>query len=112
MSSRILRFPDVRGRTGLSRPTTWRLERAGKFPARVQLGGGGGAVGWFEHEIEEFLASRPRVIRPPRPEPRQLARVTEEVSASEKRPRPPTRGPRDLPLGALRSAEESMGEEK
>ncbi len=35
-----------------------RLEKAGKFPKRVQLGPN--RVGWFEHEIIEWLKSRKR----------------------------------------------------
>ncbi len=35
-----------------------RLEKAGKFPNRVQLGPN--RVGWFEHEIIEWLKSRRR----------------------------------------------------
>ncbi len=55
----ILRFGEVRKRTGLSRVTIWRLERDGAFPARVSLGGA--AVGWREDEVQEWIDSRPRV---------------------------------------------------
>lgn len=48
---RLLRFPDVRQRTGLSRSTVWRLERRGEFPKAPQnvcersgVGGGGSDV--------------------------------------------------------------------
>jgi prophage regulatory protein len=40
----------------------WREEKAGRFPARVQLGAQ--AVGWYEDEIAKWLASRPRGPRP------------------------------------------------
>ena len=35
-----------------------RLEAAGQFPSRVRLGAR--RVAWFEDEIEEWIASRPR----------------------------------------------------
>jgi len=35
-----------------------RLEKAGLFPKRIQLGAG--RVAWYAHEIEEWIASRPR----------------------------------------------------
>jgi prophage regulatory protein len=55
----ILRRPEVSARTGLSSPTIWRLERAGKFPARVQLSAN--SVGWHESEVEAWIESRDRV---------------------------------------------------
>lgn len=53
-SMRVLRFPVVRERTGLSRSTVWRLERRGAFPShrRISLN----AVGWLEHEIDAWIA--------------------------------------------------------
>lgn len=54
---RILRIKAVVERTGLSRPTIWRKERAGLFPQRRKLSGS--AVGWLEHEIEEWIESLP-----------------------------------------------------
>jgi predicted DNA-binding transcriptional regulator AlpA len=35
-----------------------RLEAAGQFPDRIQLGGG--RVGWIENEVAEWIRSRPR----------------------------------------------------
>lgn len=58
-TKKILREPEVLERTQRSRPQRWRDIRAGKFPAPVQLGPN--AVGWFEDEINSWLASRPRV---------------------------------------------------
>jgi prophage regulatory protein len=63
----ILRRPEVMARTGLSSPTIWRLERAGHFPARVQLAPN--SVGWFESDIDAWLTSRQRV----RPEQERAA---------------------------------------
>lgn len=36
----------------------WRDVRAGKFPAPIQLGPN--SIGWYEDEIADWLASRPR----------------------------------------------------
>ena len=51
---RILRYPEVTLRTGLSRTTIWRLERTGDFPPRRQLSPN--AVGWIESDVEEWIA--------------------------------------------------------
>lgn len=56
MSERILREPDVRTMTGLSRTTCWRLERADQFPHKHQLSAG--AVGWLESEILAWMNQR------------------------------------------------------
>lgn len=58
-SRRILRDHEVRERTKLSRVQRWRRVRAGTFPAPVQLGPN--SIGWYEDEIETWLADRPRV---------------------------------------------------
>jgi len=52
---KILRKKDVREITGLGDTTLWRLEKLGKFPARLRLGG---AVGWLEEEIAEWIEER------------------------------------------------------
>lgn len=57
--ARLLRVDEVTDRTGLSRTTLWRKERAGEFPQRVKLGPN--AVAWREEEVEEWIASRPTV---------------------------------------------------
>ena len=53
---KVLRKPVVIPTEGLSDPTIWRLERAGKFPKRIQLGGN--SVGWLESEIIEWLEKK------------------------------------------------------
>ncbi|HYF47910.1 MAG TPA: AlpA family transcriptional regulator [Planctomycetota bacterium] len=53
---RILRLPEVLQKTGISETTQWRLERAGKFPRRVNLGGR--MVGWRLSEIHAWMAER------------------------------------------------------
>jgi prophage regulatory protein len=55
-ADRILRKPETMHRVGLSDPTIWRLERAGKFPKRIKLGGN--SVGWFESEIVDWLEAK------------------------------------------------------
>ncbi len=57
-SPRIVRDAEVRAMTGLSRVQRWRLERAGKFPVRVNLSER--SIGWYEADILAWLASRPR----------------------------------------------------
>ena len=54
---RIIDCRKVMDRTGLSRTTLWRLERARAFPPRRRLTSN--RVGWIETEIEEWLRSRP-----------------------------------------------------
>lgn len=54
----ILRMPDVRRKTGLSKSRIYRLEREGRFPARVELGPN--SVGWYENEVDEWNSARRR----------------------------------------------------
>jgi prophage regulatory protein len=63
----ILRDREVEERTKVSRVQRWRRVRAGTFPAPVQLGPN--SIGWYEDEIEAWLAARPRVSYAPTPEP-------------------------------------------
>ena len=51
-------YKNVAERIGKSRIQIYRDVKAGKFPAPIELGPN--SVGWFEDEIDEFLASRPR----------------------------------------------------
>ena len=57
MEQQILRLPDVRRATGISKATLYRLVNAGRFPRPVQLGAR--CVGWRATEIERWLAERP-----------------------------------------------------
>jgi prophage regulatory protein len=50
---RVLRKPEVLSTVGLSDATIWRLERDGKFPKRIQLGGN--SVGWSENEVLRWI---------------------------------------------------------
>lgn len=53
---RLLRFPEVRHRTGLSRTTIWRLERRGTFPAHRRISSN--AVGWLEADVNTWINTR------------------------------------------------------
>lgn len=52
----FLRFPSVRARTGLSRSTIWRLERAGSFPRHRRISRN--AVAWLETEVADWMRSK------------------------------------------------------
>jgi prophage regulatory protein len=58
----IIRPSEVFAKVGLSRSTVWRMERAGDFPARIQLSVK--AVGYDETAIKDWLAKR-GVVRSP-----------------------------------------------
>lgn len=51
---RILRFPEVVSRTGLSRASVYGRIRSGDFPAPVPLGDGR-AVGFIEREVSQWI---------------------------------------------------------
>jgi len=53
---RLLRFPEVRERTGLSRSTIWRLERRGAFPRHHRISAN--AVAWIEDDIANWIRSK------------------------------------------------------
>jgi len=53
---KIIRVKEVLELTGLSRTTLWRLEKKGRFPARLPLSAG--SVGWRNSEINDWVASR------------------------------------------------------
>ncbi len=55
---RLLRRDEVESRCGIARSTIYRLMRAGEFPSPVRVGPR--AVRWPEHELEKWLAERPR----------------------------------------------------
>ena len=58
---RILRLPDVKARTGLSRSSIYAYIKEGKFPKHIALGER--SVGWYESEVDAWVASRQRVNR-------------------------------------------------
>ena len=53
MATVILRLPDVKTRTGLSRSTIYLRVSEGCFPSPISLGGR--AVGWIEAEVNDWL---------------------------------------------------------
>jgi prophage regulatory protein len=55
MPESILRLPAVQSRTGLSRSSIYLKVSQGTFPRSVSLGSR--SVGWFESQIEEWLAN-------------------------------------------------------
>lgn len=56
MRHAILRLPDVLLITGLSRSTVYLRVSEGMFPKPISLGGR--AVGWLEHEVQEWIDRR------------------------------------------------------
>ena len=58
----ILRLPQVREYTGLSRSTIYALIQEKKLKAPIRLGAR--AVGWLKSDVEEFLAERIKASRP------------------------------------------------
>ena len=56
MQTTILRLPQVKARTGLSRSTIDLRISEGTFPKPVSLGAR--AVGWIDLEIQEWLNQR------------------------------------------------------
>lgn len=61
MSHTILRLPEVKSRTGLSRSSIYLRVSEGRFPKPVGLGGR--AVGWVEQDISEWISSRIEISR-------------------------------------------------
>ena len=56
MAQIILRLPEVKNRTGLSRSTIYLRVNQNIFPKPISLGAR--AVGWLENEIEDWVQSR------------------------------------------------------
>jgi prophage regulatory protein len=53
-STTILRLPQVKARTGLSRSTIYARIATGSFPRPIPLGGAR-AVGWVEAQVESWI---------------------------------------------------------
>ena len=67
-SLRVLRLPQVRQATGLSRSMIYQLEAERRFPRRLKIGAR--AVGWVEGEVQAWVATRiecGRTTSPSRP---------------------------------------------
>ena len=54
----LLRLPEVIAMTTLSSTTIYDMMAAREFPRPIRVGTR--AVRWFQHEVIEFIASRPR----------------------------------------------------
>jgi prophage regulatory protein len=54
-AGRLLAWPAVRERVGISRTTAWRLQKDGAFPKPVVISAG--RVGWREEDIIAWAAS-------------------------------------------------------
>lgn len=92
---RLLAWPAVRERVGISRTTAWRLQKAGEFPLPVVISPG--RVGWREDDIRLWLGSLAvrgdRAARTARASP--LA-TTEAVSPPRPATKPAKPGDRQL----------------
>ncbi|MGN6383169.1 MAG: helix-turn-helix transcriptional regulator [Dyella sp.] len=62
----IIRRPELLEAIGLSRPTVYRMMKAGTFPQQVRLGAA--AVGWLRAEVEQWIAERARARATSMPE--------------------------------------------
>jgi prophage regulatory protein len=60
----ILRLPQVKARTGLSRSTIYLRVAQGSFPRPIRLRGPR-AVGWIEAHVENWIARQVEAARRP-----------------------------------------------
>lgn len=56
VNSRIIRLPEVKKLTGISRSNIYGLIKRNKFPKQVNLGAR--SVGWVESEVQEWIEHR------------------------------------------------------
>lgn len=65
MAKNILRGPEVRRRTGLSKSTLYDLMARNQFPRPIALSPepGGRSVGWLDDEVEAWIEQRVRASR-------------------------------------------------
>lgn len=56
---RVIRLKEVAKRTGLSRSTIYQMLSESLFPQPIKIGER--AIAFYEHEIDEWLANKPRV---------------------------------------------------
>jgi prophage regulatory protein len=62
IATTILRLPEVKARTGLSRSTIYLKMAEGSFPEPIALGVR--SVGWIESEVDAWIAQRIEQSRP------------------------------------------------
>ena len=56
---KLIRFPTVKDRTGLSRSTIWRLQRTGAFPKHHRISAN--AVAWVEQDVVDWMRAKASV---------------------------------------------------
>ncbi len=56
MSNKIIRLPEVKDQTGLSRSSIYLRMSKGEFPQSISLGGR--AIGWLEEDINQWIEDR------------------------------------------------------
>ena len=56
MQARIIRWPELQKKIGVSNVTVWRWEKDGQFPKRIRLGGN--SAGWIESEVDKWIEKR------------------------------------------------------
>lgn len=66
-SERILRLPQVKSATGLSRSSIYAKAKSGEFPRHITLGIR--CVGWLESEVQDWINSRVTASRTARKTP-------------------------------------------
>ncbi len=59
--ARLLRRKDVENAVGLKRSSIYELMKKGEFPRPIRIGQK--AVGWLEHEVDDWLNERVRLSR-------------------------------------------------
>lgn len=60
MAHKIIRLPEVKKWTGLSKTGIYEAMKGGTFPRSVSLGAR--AVGWIESAVVEWINSRPPTV--------------------------------------------------
>ena len=56
MSQTILRLPQVKARTGLSRSSVYEKIKSGNFPSQISLGAR--SIGFLERDVDSWIESR------------------------------------------------------
>lgn len=62
MADQVLRLPEVRNLTGLSRATIYARQNDGTFPKSINLGPR--TVGWLANEVADWIKERVALSRP------------------------------------------------
>lgn len=61
MTEKVLRLPEVKTKTGLSRSTIYAFMKEGFFPKPITLGRR--AVGWLEADLQDWIVERTKASR-------------------------------------------------